>query len=324
MALAERKHTTSIRKSPIYRASYKPSHQEGGVVAINLWLDNAANGKGDPIEDLYKLSPKGHSCVYVLTDSKTKPLYVGMTSNLTQRMENHKYTKSWWEEVSNVLVYPCHESVTARVEKETIAWLNPPYNKTKQKEETFLAPNFLELGNMDFRFYVELHKHDGHESDRPFLESITNDDLVRQAQDKMLAEHEAMVKRSEIRRQAGASDPHPPRRITKYGEVGIEKWKSPPTLRNYLIKCRYTKPYDDNQVNFAKGMSKKELREYVKKHAKSQFVRKYLDESHYLAFAEGRLNKFDEEIDQEINVRLQNLQRAGWDFDIKGMIKTYL
>jgi len=330
MQSIKRKQTTSIRKSPIYRASYKPSHQEGGVVAINLWLDNAANGKGEPIEDLYKLFPKGQSCVYILTDPKTKPLYVGMTSNLTQRMENHKYTKGWWEEVSNVLVYPCHSSVTARVEKETIAWLNPPYNKTKHnKEETFLAPNFLELGNMDFRFYVELHKRDGHESDRPFLEAITNDDLVRQAQDKMLADHEKKVKRSKIFRQGSFTNRHDPLNPntwsvtnTKYGEIDAPR-KPPPTLRNYLIKCRYTVPYSDNQVKFAKGMSKKELREYVQKHAKSQFVQKYLADSHHLAFAEGRLNKFDEEIDQEINRRLQNLQRAGWDFDIMEVVKTY-
>ena len=326
MQSIKRKQTTSIRKSPIYSASYKPSHQKGGIVSINLWLDNAANGKGEAIEDLYKIFPKGQSCVYVLTDPKTKPLYVGMTSNLTQRMENHKYTKSWFEEVSNVLVYPCHESLTAKIEKETIAWLNPPYNKSnKNKEETFLAPNFLELGNMDFRFYVELHKRDGHESDRPFLDEIMNDHLVRKAQEKMLAEHEAKVERSKIFRKESFenrhNDPLQPYH-TKYGEIDKPR-KAPPTLRNYLIKCRYTAPYNDNQIKFAQARTKKELAEHVKKFGKSEFVRKHLHERHHVAFAEGRLNKFDNEIDQEINLRLQNLQRAGWDFDIMQIVKTY-
>jgi hypothetical protein len=332
MESIKRKEATSLRKAPIYHANYQ---QSGDKVFFHA--QEAQNKKGQPIKDLDKLSPHGQSCVYILCDKDTKPLYVGITDHLSSRVSQHKSTKHWWEEVANIIVYTCDKSIQSRVEKETIEWLNPPHNKTnKPKNESFLAPNFIKLENMDFRFFVELNKNGFRTNSEPFLSEITAEDIVRRNTDKMLERHRELTERANKARErvhnfqkqenviAHGNNPNKDspilisnfKRGTKHkawkmAEMNIKKW--------YEYKFSTSKAKEVARMNF------KQKREYVEKNAKSCFVREYMKHQHYEAFCCGRLDAFDQEIDKEIQLRLRNAKRAGYnDVTLQDVLDTYI
>lgn len=330
MQSIKRKETTALRKSPMYHASWK---QQGDRVFLHA--EEAQNKKGEPLENLDKLSPSGQSCIYILCDKDTKPLYVGITDHLSSRVSQHKSTKHWWEEVANIIVYTCDKSIQSRVEKETIEWLNPPHNKTnKPKNESFLAPNFIKLENMDFRFFVELNKAQDRKDSEPFLSEITAEDIVRRNTDKMLERHRELTERTNNARK----------RVQNFQENDIchgnnPDADSPMIVSNFktgkkrkvwkLATVNITKVYD-HIIDTAKAkkvskMSFKQQRYYVETTAKSVFVREHMKHQHYVAFCCGRLDSFDLEIDYEIQHRLRNAHRAGYnDVTLQDILDTYI
>jgi predicted GIY-YIG superfamily endonuclease len=68
--------------------------------------------------------------VYKLFNNKEALLYVGITSNLTQRFSDHAFSKSWWDEVSSINL-SIHESRESALLEEAKAIANeyPEHNQ---------------------------------------------------------------------------------------------------------------------------------------------------------------------------------------------------
>jgi hypothetical protein len=327
MESIKRKQATSIRKSPLYQANYEQANGK-----LYFHAKSIEDEKGNKIEDVDRLAPRGQACVYILCDNVQKPLYVGMTEDLSNRMSSHRTTKHWWDEVANILVYLCDSEDKARIEKLTIAWLKPEYNKCKKKnhDETFLAPNFIKLENMDFRFYVELNKKIDAQSE-PFLSEITTEALVRNARKKLADDHKKMKDRLSNARYRVQSFQQ---RTIKHGanknkdSIQIQaNWHTGKKDRVWRlakvdITQRYS-PIEPDRMKEAMEMKTWQRSQYVQKTAKSKYVKKYLKEKHYKAFCAGRLDKFDSEVDDEIQYRLQNASNSGFKIDFLDIVITY-
>lgn len=74
--------------------------------------------------------------VYVLySDTLERPLYVGMTIDIVNRLAGHRNgpaKKSWYNDVRRVVITPCADSdAAARYERELIQKLNPVHNQQR-------------------------------------------------------------------------------------------------------------------------------------------------------------------------------------------------
>lgn len=67
--------------------------------------------------------------VYVLRAADGTVLYVGASGDLTQRLRQHRYTKSWWPQVASVTASPVYEKAAAlSAERTLIDALSPLHN----------------------------------------------------------------------------------------------------------------------------------------------------------------------------------------------------
>ena len=167
-----------IKDSPMYEAEYVVSENK-----INFktkpWVrkDKAGNKVVNHLDHFHAPERNGNmhdynqSVVYILCDQQYTPLYVGITDKLASRMSQHRSSKHWWDQVKNIIVYPVDKEFKNEIEKETIEWLNPPYNKalTEKPKKQFDAPNFLMVDNTSYRFFVELKKQSKMTYMKPFL-----------------------------------------------------------------------------------------------------------------------------------------------------------
>lgn len=78
--------------------------------------------------EAYKINQP--TAVYTLADALGEPLYVGVSSNLKQRMIGHKATKDWWESVANIDFEEFTNRLEAEIrEAELIKTLRPLHNR---------------------------------------------------------------------------------------------------------------------------------------------------------------------------------------------------
>jgi predicted GIY-YIG superfamily endonuclease len=78
--------------------------------------------------EAYKINQP--TAVYTLANASGEPLYVGVSSNLKQRMIAHKATKDWWESVANIDFEDFTNRLEAEVrEAELIKVLRPLHNR---------------------------------------------------------------------------------------------------------------------------------------------------------------------------------------------------
>lgn len=68
--------------------------------------------------------------VYVCSDSEGNPLYVGQTSNITNRLYHHRSKSPWWPEVDTMEVVSEHDERADALyaEAEEIRRVRPKYN----------------------------------------------------------------------------------------------------------------------------------------------------------------------------------------------------
>lgn len=67
--------------------------------------------------------------VYTLSDAAGRPLYVGCTSNLPQRLACHRRERHWWAEVVHIrLEHYADRDHGFEVEKQRIYELRPAHN----------------------------------------------------------------------------------------------------------------------------------------------------------------------------------------------------
>lgn len=75
------------------------------------------------------------ACVYVHKDSDGKILYVGMSSNFSDRHNSHRLYTSWFKEIRSVEIFHCEtKEEAAKVEGHLIAELRPIYNRDTLKK----------------------------------------------------------------------------------------------------------------------------------------------------------------------------------------------
>lgn len=67
--------------------------------------------------------------VYRAFDADGALLYIGMTSDLTSRLKNHRSTKPWWDAVARVeSSAPMHWATATANERDAIRAEQPKYN----------------------------------------------------------------------------------------------------------------------------------------------------------------------------------------------------
>lgn len=70
--------------------------------------------------------------LYRLYDKNEELLYIGKTINISMRISQHRYSKSWWEEVRSIgLTHFDSISELSRAERIAIKSEDPLYNRVK-------------------------------------------------------------------------------------------------------------------------------------------------------------------------------------------------
>ena len=94
--------------------------------------------------DGYSVERHGLYFIYFMLGENDQPLYIGKTQSLTRRIQQHKGTKHWFQEVKNIQ----YQSVDTGddymqahyFERDLINFFRPKYNKQVQKFKRLETP----------------------------------------------------------------------------------------------------------------------------------------------------------------------------------------
>jgi len=94
--------------------------------------------------DGYSVERHGLYFIYFMLGENDQPLYIGKTQSLTRRIQQHKGTKHWFQEVKSIQ-YQSLETGDNYMkanyfERDLINFFRPKYNKQIQKSERLETP----------------------------------------------------------------------------------------------------------------------------------------------------------------------------------------
>lgn len=94
--------------------------------------------------DGYNVERYGLYFIYFMLGENEEPLYIGKTQSLTRRIQQHKGTKHWFQEVKNIQYQPIdtgNDYMQANYfERDLINFFRPKYNKQIQKSKRLETP----------------------------------------------------------------------------------------------------------------------------------------------------------------------------------------
>ena len=365
ISVLKTKKVEMLRDSPMYEADYIVSENKIDL-KTKPWVrkDKAGNKVVNHIDHFHAPERNGdmhdynQSVVYILCDQEYTPLYVGITDKLAARMSQHRNSKSWWDEVKNIIVYPVDKEFKNEIERETIEWLNPPYNKahTEKTKEQFDAPNFLMVGNISYRFFVELKKQNKDTFMKPFLIEPTRKLAQKQLKknhkiattvepvlgyrngrwtwkyDTVKAPHPIkrgddywFDKREEHRLPKGIIVHDYTKEIREDGVYRIKpdspwveyRYKIIDIRLDYYFKSPTSKLSAQLPKKYYEGLGSLELKEMVEKKTISYYIKHHLHPMHYADYLNDYLWNFERIADEHISLRMKLTEKSGFK-DTKG------